>query len=243
MRGEFGDEVSAAHRTLQEVIRISEAPPKERTPVPLSRASLDSIRDAIRRQAARRNDGTFTFLEVVHYETERVGSEVNLLGPDHAPMIWRRLQWLANEGRFAGVSDRPAEIEPAGEGRYKLTDAFKGPARIRTRERDTPCYRLIRRRRRDSNPRSSHCLEELDDASATRSWPGGEPASFQLVGLVPAALRSVPPSGVAFTERCRELCFLRGSWVAPGRFGLRSGFDGRPALSHCQLGRVPFAPA
>lgn len=35
--------------TLQEVIRISEAPPKEGTPVPLSRAWLDSIRDAIRR--------------------------------------------------------------------------------------------------------------------------------------------------------------------------------------------------
>lgn len=52
---------------------------------------------------------------------------MNLLGRDPAAMIWRRLQWLANEGRFAGQSDRPAEIEPAGGGRYRPTDAFKDP--------------------------------------------------------------------------------------------------------------------
>ena len=39
-RGEFGDEVSAAHRTLQQVIRISEAPPKEGKRVVLGRAWL-----------------------------------------------------------------------------------------------------------------------------------------------------------------------------------------------------------
>ena len=87
--------------------------------------SLDNIRAAIERQCARHEDETFTFLELVDREQARLSDEMNLHGRDPAAMIWRRLQWLANEGMFAGQSDRPPEIEPAGKGRYRRTDYFK----------------------------------------------------------------------------------------------------------------------
>lgn len=129
IEGKFDqDEVAAAHGTLQEVIRISEDDErKEVVRVELTRHYLDNVRQAIQRAIARREDRTFNFLKLVDREQARLSDEMNLHGRDPAAMIWRRLQWLAHEGMFAGQSDREPEIEPVEKGRYRLTERFRRP--------------------------------------------------------------------------------------------------------------------